>query len=68
MAGNAVTAQDFEDEYTWLRHSLLRLQTILRYAKDESGLRADIAESEKRLEQLEARRRKNAPSELNAAD
>jgi hypothetical protein len=66
-----VIAQDFEDEYTWLRHSLLRLRTILRYAKDarvESGLRAVIGESEKRLEQLEARRRKNAPSELNAAD
>ena len=67
-----MTAQDFEDEYTWLRHSLLRLRTILRYAKDsraESGLRLRElrAEAEKRLEQLEATRRKKAPSELKAA-
>jgi hypothetical protein len=46
---------DFEDEYTWLRHSLLRLRTILRYAKDsraESGLRELIAEAEKCFEQF----------------
>jgi len=47
---------EFEDETTWLRHRVLRLRTILRYAKDsraESGLRELIAEAEKRLEQLE---------------
>jgi len=47
---------EFEDETTWLRHRVLRLRTILRYAKDsraESGLRELIAEGEKRLEQLE---------------
>jgi hypothetical protein len=44
-----VTAQDFKDEYTWLRYSLLRLRIILRYAKDsraESGLRELTAEAE----------------------
>ena len=47
---------EFEDESTWLRHRVLRLRTILRYAKDpraENGLRELIAEAEKRLEQLE---------------
>jgi len=47
---------EFEDESTWLRHRVLRLRTILRYAKDaraETGLRELIAEAEKRLEQLE---------------
>jgi len=50
---------DFEDEYTWLRHRVLRLRTILRFVSDsraESGLRELIAEAEKRLEQLEAMR------------
>ena len=54
---------DFEDEYTWLRHRVLRLRTILRYVKDsraESGLRELIGEAEKRLEQLEAMRRTKA--------
>jgi hypothetical protein len=49
---------DFEDESTWLRHRVLRLRTILRYAKDarvERGLRELIGEAEQRLEQLEAR-------------
>jgi hypothetical protein len=44
-----VTAQDFEDEYTWLRHRGPTLRT-------ESGLRELIAEAEQRLEQLEVRR------------
>ena len=55
---------DFEDESTWLRHRVLRLRTILRYAKDaraERGLRERIAEAEKRLEQLEARQNRKAP-------
>ena len=54
-----MTAQDFEDESTWLRHRVVRLRTILRFVKDaraESGLRELIAEAEQRLEQLEARR------------
>ena len=51
-----VATMEFEDESTWVRHRVLRLRTILRYAKDsraESGLRELIAEGEKRLEQLE---------------
>ena len=51
-----VATMEFEDESTWLRHRVLRLRTILRYAKDpraENGLRELIAEAEKRLEQLE---------------
>jgi len=56
---------DFEPEYTWLLHRILRLRTILRFVKDpkvESGLRELIAEAEQRLEQLEARQRTKEPS------
>ena len=55
---------DFEDEYSWLRHRVLRLRTILRYVKDarvESGLRELIGEAEQRLDQLEARARTEGP-------
>jgi hypothetical protein len=58
---------EFEDESTWLRHRVLRLRTILRYAKDsraESGLRELIAEAEKRLEQLETIRQAKESQKL----
>ena len=48
----AVTPQAFHDEYSWLRHGLSRLRTILRYAKDarvESGLREVIANQKSAL-------------------
>ena len=48
-----VTAQDFEDEYTWLRH---RGRYDHLQGAPESGLRELIAEAEQRLEQWEVRR------------
>jgi hypothetical protein len=50
---------ELEDEQTWLLHRIVRMRTILRFAKDprsETGLRDLIAEAEARLEALEARR------------
>ncbi len=55
---------EMEDEYSWLRHRVMRLRTILRYVKDtraESGLRELIADAEQRLEQLQARARTEGP-------
>jgi hypothetical protein len=51
-------SMELEDEYSWLRHRVIRLRTILRYVTDpkaETGLRELIAEAEQRLEQLEVR-------------
>jgi hypothetical protein len=48
-----------EDELTWLRHRVVRMRTILRFAKEprtESGLRELIADAEARLDALETRR------------
>jgi hypothetical protein len=48
-----------EDEVSWLRHRIVRMRTILRFAKDpraESGLRELIADAETRLAALEAKR------------
>jgi hypothetical protein len=45
-----------EDELTWLRHRIVRMRTILRFAKDprtEAGLRELIADAEARLAALE---------------
>jgi hypothetical protein len=53
-----------EDEEIWLRHRVIRLRTLLRYAKEphvECGLRELIADAEKRLEPLENGQRGNAP-------
>ncbi len=47
---------DLESEVTWLRHRVIRLRTILRYAKEprvESMLWQLIAEAEERLERLQ---------------
>jgi hypothetical protein len=47
---------DWEDEGTWLRARIIRLRTILRYAKDsqvEIGLKEFIADAEARLDTLE---------------
>ena len=49
---------DFEDEETWLRGRIVRLRTILRFAKDprvEAGLKEFIADAEARLELLQRR-------------
>jgi hypothetical protein len=49
---------EIEDELTWLRHRIVRMRTILRFAKDpriETGLRDLIGEAEARLDALEAR-------------
>jgi hypothetical protein len=51
---------EIEDEMSWLRHRVLRMRTILRFAKDprtEAGLRELIADAEARLATLEAKRR-----------
>jgi hypothetical protein len=53
-----VTAQDFKDESTWLRHSLLRLLIILRYATDsraETGLRRQFLLGLRDLDYVEGR-------------
>jgi hypothetical protein len=50
---------EIEDEVTWLRHRVVRMRTILRFARDprtETGLREIIADAGARLEALEARR------------
>jgi hypothetical protein len=50
---------EIEDEVTWLRHRVLRMRTILRFARDprtEAGLRELIADAEARLAALEAKR------------
>jgi hypothetical protein len=48
-----------EDEETWLRHRVMRMRTILRFANSarvEAGLRELIAEAEQRLVLLQERR------------
>jgi hypothetical protein len=50
---------DLEDEETWLRKSIVRMRTVLRFAKDpqaEAGMRELIGDAEVRLAALEARR------------
>jgi hypothetical protein len=50
---------DLEDEETWIRHRIVRMRTVLRFAKDprvEAGMRELIADAETRLAALEARR------------
>jgi hypothetical protein len=49
---------ELEDELTWLRHRIVRMRTVLRFAKDpraEAGMRELIADAEARLAALEAR-------------
>jgi len=44
---------ELEDEAIWLRHRLVRMRTLLRFALDpqvETGLRELIADGEERLE------------------
>jgi hypothetical protein len=51
---------DLEDEETWLRHRIMRMRTILRFARDprtEAGLRELISDAEARLAALEAKDR-----------
>jgi hypothetical protein len=50
---------EIEDEMSWLRHRVVRMRTILRFAKDpriEAGLRELITDAEARLTALEAKR------------
>jgi hypothetical protein len=54
---------ELEDEETWLRHRVIRLRTMLRFAKDprtEAGLKEFIADAEERLDALERGRRERA--------
>ena len=47
---------DWEDEEAWLRGVIIRLRTLLRFAKDdrvEAGLKDIIGDAEGRLEQLQ---------------
>jgi hypothetical protein len=51
-----LTMSDWPDEEAWLRGCIIRLRTLLRFAKDErveAGLKNIIADAEKRLEQLQ---------------
>jgi hypothetical protein len=58
--GISLMAPDkLEDEASWLRHRIVRMRTVLRFAKDpraEAGLRELIADAEARLAALEAKR------------
>ena len=48
-----VSTMELEDEATWLRHRLVRMRTLLRFALDpqvDAGLRELIADGEERLE------------------
>ena len=54
---------ELEDEETWLRRRVIRLRTMLRFAKDprtEAGLKEFIADAEERLDALERDRRERA--------
>jgi hypothetical protein len=54
-----LVSADLEDEETWLRHRIVRMRTVLRFAKDpraEAGMRELIGDAEVRLAALEARR------------
>jgi hypothetical protein len=45
-----------QDEESWLRGCIIRLRTVLRFAKDErvdAALKDIIADAERRLEQLQ---------------
>jgi hypothetical protein len=47
---------DWEDEELWLRGCIIRMRTLLRFAKDdrvEAGLKELIGDAERRLEQIE---------------
>jgi hypothetical protein len=53
---------EWEEEESWLRHRVVRLRTILSFAKDArvaTGLREFIAEAEDRLEILESRQKQD---------
>jgi hypothetical protein len=57
-------------ENVWLRHRVVRMRALLRYANDtrvESGLRELIADAEDRLEALEAGR-DTRPSRTGAGE
>jgi hypothetical protein len=48
-----VSTMELEDEAIWLRHRLVRMRTLLRFALDpqvDAGLRELIADGEERLE------------------
>jgi hypothetical protein len=51
-----VSPIDWEDEEAWLRGVIIRLRTLLRFAKDdrvEARLKDIIGDAEGRLEQLQ---------------
>ena len=55
-SGLVVSRIDWEDEEAWLRGVIIRLRTLLRFAKDdrvEAGLKDIIGDAEGRLEQLQ---------------
>ena len=50
--------KEIEDEESWLRHHIMRMRTILRFAKDprtEAGIGELISDAEARLAALEAK-------------
>jgi hypothetical protein len=55
---------ELEDEMSWLRHRVIRMRPILRFAKDsrvEAGMRELIGDFEVRLEGLQASRPSPSP-------
>ena len=62
---------EWEDEEAWLRARIIRLRTILRYAKDpqvEIGLKEFIADAEARLDMLERSRLRPLDTDAHRAD
>jgi hypothetical protein len=60
---------EIEDEISWLRHRIVRMRTILRFAKDtriEAGPRELITDAEARLTALEAKRPRGIPIAVGA--
>jgi len=50
-----MTSEEIEDEEKWLRHRIVRLRTIMRFALDarvETVLKEFITEAEERLDKL----------------
>ena len=49
---------EWEDEEPWLRRVIIRLRTLLRFAKDDrvdAGLKDIVADAERRLAELQRR-------------
>ena len=60
-----MTTEEIEDEEKWLRHRVVRLRTIMRFALDarvKTVLKEFITEAEERLDKLGQLRKSPDPS------